>query len=53
MAELVSLDLSGSAGDLMIDTDGGSHAKLADMAVVNAKVNANGGSEATVNPTAA
>ena len=43
--------LSGSAGDLTIDVDGGSHAKLADLAVVDAKVSANGGSDATVNPS--
>jgi hypothetical protein len=43
--------LSGSAGDLTIDVDGGSHAKLADLAVVDAKVSANGGSDATVSPS--
>ena len=45
------LTLSGSAGDLTIDTDGGSHAKLANLAVVDASVNARGGSHATVNPS--
>lgn len=43
--------LSGSAGNLMVAVDGGSHAKLADLAVVDANVEARGGSHATVNPS--
>jgi hypothetical protein len=43
--------LSGSAGNLMVEVDGGSHAKLADLAVVDANVEARGGSHATVNPS--
>lgn len=43
--------LGGSAGDLTVDAGGGSHAKLADLEVVNANVNASGGSHVTVNPS--
>jgi hypothetical protein len=43
--------LSGSAGDLTVAANGGSHAKLADLLVVNASVDARGGSHATVNPS--
>jgi hypothetical protein len=43
--------LSGSAGDLTIDASGGSHAKLAELVVVDADVEASGGSEVTVNPS--
>jgi len=43
--------LSGSAGNLMIDAGGGSHANLADLVVVDANVEARGGSHATVNPS--
>jgi hypothetical protein len=43
--------LSGSAGNLTVDANGGSHAKLADLAVVDAKVEASGGSHVTVHPS--
>jgi hypothetical protein len=43
--------LSGSAGDLTVDAGGGSHAKLAALSVVNADVEASGGSHVTVNPS--
>jgi hypothetical protein len=43
--------LSGPAGDLTIDASGGSHAKLAELVVVDADVEASGGSEVTVNPS--
>jgi hypothetical protein len=46
-----NVTLSGSAGNLTVDVDGGSHAKLADLAVVDASVEARGGSHATVNPS--
>jgi hypothetical protein len=43
--------LSGSAQNLTIDAGGGSHAKLTDLAVVDAKVDGRGGSGATVHPS--
>ena len=43
--------LSGSAGDLTVGVNGGSHAKLANLVVVDANVDASGGSHATVNPS--
>jgi hypothetical protein len=43
--------LSGSAGDITVDANGGSHAWLADFAVVDAKVEARGGSHVTVYPS--
>lgn len=43
--------VSGSAEDITVDASSGSHAKLADLAVVNANVEARGGSHATVNPS--
>jgi len=43
--------LSGSAGDLAVEADGGSQAKLGDLAVVDANVEARGGSHVTVNPS--
>jgi hypothetical protein len=43
--------LSGSAGNLTVEVNGGSHAKLGNLAVVDANVNASGGSHATVNPS--
>jgi hypothetical protein len=57
MPELVGLDLSGgsrvtasgSGEDIAIDASGGSGADLADFTVVNANVDASGGSQVTVN----
>jgi hypothetical protein len=43
--------LSGSAGDLKLDVSGGSHAKLGNLEVVDADVNASGGSHVTVYPS--
>jgi hypothetical protein len=43
--------LSGTAGGLIVAANGGSHAKLAGLAVVDASVEANGGSHVTVNPS--
>jgi len=51
LSEGSQVTLSGSAGDLAIDARGGSHAKLADLKVDNANVEASGGSHATVNPS--
>ena len=42
---------SGSAGDITVDANGASHAKLADLAVVDANVETRGRSHATVNPS--
>jgi hypothetical protein len=57
MPELVGLDLSGgsrvsasgSGEDITIDASGGSGADLADFPVVNADIDASGGSQVTVN----
>jgi hypothetical protein len=43
--------LAGSAGDLTLDASGGSGADLSAFAVVNANVEASGGSQLTVNPS--
>jgi hypothetical protein len=43
--------LGGSAGDLTVDAGGGSHAKLGNLKVVNANIEASGGSHVTVNPS--
>lgn len=45
------MTLSGSAQNLTINAGGGSQAKLVDLAVVDANVNARGGSGATVRPS--
>ena len=57
MPELVGLDLSGGSRvtasgtgeDISIDASGGSGADLADFSVVNANVDASGGSQVTLN----
>ena len=59
MPELVGLDLSGgsrvtasgSGEDIVIDASGGSGADLASFTVVNANIDASGGSQVTVNVT--
>jgi hypothetical protein len=43
--------LSGAAGDVTIDASGGSHADLSALVAANAKVEASGGSQVTVNVT--
>jgi hypothetical protein len=43
--------LAGSAGDLTLNASGGSVADLSGFAVVNASVEASGGSQVTVNPS--
>ena len=42
--------LSGSARDISIDAPGGSHVDLGDFPVVDAEVEASGGSDVMVNP---
>ncbi len=43
--------LSGSAGDLTVDASSGSQAKLSELSVANARINASSGSQVTVNVT--
>ena len=42
---------SGSARDITVDANGASHAKLADLAVIDANVEATGDSHVSVNPS--
>jgi hypothetical protein len=51
LAGASSVALSGSAEDLTLGVEGGSQAELADLAVVDAKVDARGASQATVRPS--
>lgn len=43
--------LSGSAGDLTVDASSGSQAKLSELSVANARINASSGSQVSVNVT--
>ena len=50
-ASLADAATAGAAGDVTIDTSGGSQADLSDLVAANADVEASGGSQVTVNVT--